>query len=136
MTTDAAPPSTTGTAEELWALADRLFAAIEAGDIDAVDGLYDEDVRVWSNTDPREMDVKRSLNVLRWLTSRLANRRYDIRRRELLPDGFLQEHTLRGTAPDGTEIAMPACLIVTVRDGKILRIHEYLDPSQVASLTV
>ena len=53
----------------------------------------------------------------------------------VLPDGFLQEHVLRGTAPDGSEIAMPACLVVTVRDGRFLRIHEYLDASQVAALS-
>ncbi len=45
----------------------------------------------------------------------------------------LQE--LRGTAPDGTTIAMPACLIVTIRDGRIARIHEYLDPSAVTALS-
>jgi ketosteroid isomerase-like protein len=123
-----------GEHDELWALADRLFAAIEAGNLDAVAALYDDDLRVWSNVDGRELDRERALKLLRWLTTKLDDRRYEIRRREVLPDGFLQEHVLRGTAPDGSEIAMPACLVVTVRDGRFVRIHEYLDASQVAAL--
>jgi ketosteroid isomerase-like protein len=31
-------------------VADRLFAAIEAGDIDAVRELYHPDIAVWHNT--------------------------------------------------------------------------------------
>ena len=135
MTNDAAPAPAEGATEDVWVLADQLCAAIEAGDIDAVESLYDDELRVWSNVDNREMDRRRALNVLRWLTSRLDNRRYHIRRREVLPDGFLQEHTLCGTAADGTEIAMPACLVVTLRDGRFVRIHEYLDASQIAPLS-
>ena len=135
MSSDPAPPAPDAAPADVLALADRLFAAIEAGDIDAVGDLYDEDVRVWTNIDPRERDLRRSLNVLRWLTSHLQDIRYEIRRRDALPDGFLQEHTLRGTVPDGSEVAMPACLVVTVRDGRIVRIHEYLDPSPLSSLT-
>ncbi len=130
------PPSApaAGPHDDLWRLADRLFAAIETGDLDAIAELYDDDLRVWSNVDGRELDRDRALKLLRWLTTKLDARRYEIRRREALPDGFVQEHVLRGAAPDGSEIAMPACLVVTVRDGRFVRIHEYLDPSQVAAL--
>ncbi len=72
---------------------------------------------------------ERSLRVLEWLCSRLDARRYEVTRRELIPGGFLQEHVLHGTAPDGSAVAMPACLVVTVADGRITRINEYLDPA-------
>jgi ketosteroid isomerase-like protein len=53
----------------------------------------------------------------------------------VIDGGFLQEHVLRGTAPGGQVVAMPACIIATVADGRITRIHEYLDPAGVAALT-
>ncbi len=53
----------------------------------------------------------------------------------MIPGGFLQEHVLHGTAPDGTAVAMPACIIATVGDARISRMHEYLDPAGVAALS-
>jgi len=117
------------------ALAERLCAAIEAGDLDAVSALYRDDFVAWSNHDDREADKARSLRTLGWLCSRLSNRHYDVRRRLALPDGYLQEHVLRGTAPDGSPVAMPACLVATTADGQIVRINEYLDPAGVAALS-
>jgi len=58
-----------------------------------------------------------------------------VTRRQVIDGGFLQEHVLRGTAPNGQTVAMPACIIATVSDGRITRIHEYLDPAGVAALT-
>ena len=52
----------------------------------------------------------------------------------MLPDGFLQQHILRGTAPDGTALEVPAILRIYCTDGTIRRIEEYLDTAQVASL--
>jgi ketosteroid isomerase-like protein len=72
---------------------------------------------------------------LTWLCDHLADRRYDVTRRQVIDGGFLQEHVLRGTAPGGQVVAMPACIIATVVDGRITRIHEYLDPAGVAALT-
>ncbi len=118
-----------------WALADRLCAAIEAGDLDAVSDCYADDFVSWGNIDDREADKERSLRLLGWLCAKLADRRYEIRRRERIPGGFLQEHVLTGTAPDGSAVAMPACLVVTVAGDHIVRINEYLDPAGVAALS-
>src|SRR3954452_18391980 len=123
------------TDDETFALADRMFSAIEQGDLDALRGCYAPDVVVWANIDQREMGIDQSMRVLGWLCSKLADRRYQVTRRELIAGGFLQEHVLHGTAPDGTIIAMPACLVVTVTDGRISRIHEYLDRAGVAALS-
>jgi len=58
------------------------------------------------------------LDLVRRFAAKLGDRRYDVSRRDLIPGGFLQEHVLRGTAPDGTTIAMPACIIAAVADGR------------------
>ena len=121
--------------QDTLALADRLFAAIEAGDLDAVSTCYADDVEVWANFDDRTLDKDGSLRAIGWLCAKLADRRYDVRRRELLPDGFVQEHRLCGIVPDGTEVSVPVCLVATVTGGRISRLNEYLDPAWAASLS-
>ena len=123
------------TDDETLALADRMFAAIEAGDLDAVRETYDPDIVVWANFDDRSQDLERSLRVLGWLCSKLADRRYEVKRRDVIPGGFLQEHVLHGTAPDGSTVAMPACIVASVEAGLITRINEYLDPVGVRALS-
>jgi ketosteroid isomerase-like protein len=115
-------------------LADRLFAAIEAGDTATVSALYAPDVKVWHNYDQIEQDRDANLAVLGWMSKRVKGIRYEEIRREVLPDGFLQQHILRGTAPDGSALEVPAILRIYCADGVIGRIEEYLDTAQVSSL--
>lgn len=122
------------TDEETLALADRMFRCIEAGDLEGLRALYADDIVVWANFDGQEQDLESSMKILRWLCRTLTDRHYEVRRRELIPGGFLQEHVLRGTAPDGTAIAMPACIVATIADGRVTRVHEYLDPAGVVAL--
>lgn len=122
-------------AEAHLALADRLCAAIEAGDTASVESLYDPLVRIWHNTDNLEQSRDRNMAVLRWMTRTLRAIRYDVIRREALPDGFLQQHVLRATLPDGSALAMPACIIARVDNGLIVRLDEYLDGRTVDALS-
>jgi len=123
------------TDDETLALAERMFRAIEIGDLDDLRELYDPDIVVWANFDDREQDIDGSMRLLGWLCAKLSDRRYDVKRRDVIPGGFLQEHVLRGTAPDGSEVAMPACIVATVVDGRITRVNEYLDPTGVGALS-
>jgi len=122
------------TAEEKLALADRLFGAIEAGDVDAVRGCYAPDARIWHNFDDAEQDVEQNLATLRWMCGRLADRRYDVSRREVLDDGVLQLHVLRGTTRSGEAFALPAAILVSMAGGRVTRIDEYLDRAATTSL--
>ena len=115
-------------------VADRLFAAIEAGDLDAVRALHAPDAVVWHNTDGVEQTVEQNLRVLRWVVDNLADRRYEEVRRTSTPSGFVQQHVLRCTRPDGERVEVPACLVVTCDAGRITRLEEYLDSGHVARL--
>ena len=55
-------------------------------------------------------------------------------RREALPDGFLQQHVLEATLPDGTKWAMDACCVIRMKDGLIVRLDEYIDSAQSGAL--
>ncbi|MCU0268852.1 MAG: nuclear transport factor 2 family protein [Acidimicrobiales bacterium] len=114
-------------------LAERMCRAIESADLDALQACYHPDLVTWTNTGG-EVDRARSLEMVGWLCRKLADRHYDVHRRVALPDGFLQQHVLRGTAPDGRAVAMPACIVGIVRDGRIARMDEYLDPTALSAL--
>ena len=120
---------------EVLDLAERMFRAIEAGDLETLRPIYADDFVAWSNFDDATKDVDATMSVLGWMCHKLADRRYDVVRREPIAGGFLQQHVLRGTAPDGTAVAMPACVVAVVADGRVTRIDEYLDPSALAALS-
>jgi len=112
-------------------IADRLFAAIEAGDVDTVGDLYADDVVVWHNFDQATQTKEQSLAVLRWMTKNLADRRYEVVARFAVEGGFVQQHTLYVTYENGFVGQMDVCFIGYVRDGKLSRIYEYFDTGQI-----
>jgi ketosteroid isomerase-like protein len=114
------------------AVATALFAAIEAGDLDAVRRLYAPDVAVWHNVTGRTQSREENLALLRSFTGRVQGLRYEVLGRDLFPGGFVQRHVLHARLPDGTQLAFPVCLVVYVADGRIERLFEYLDAAAVA----
>jgi ketosteroid isomerase-like protein len=128
-------PAATETAADAGALADRLFAAIERGDIDAVRAVYSPDVVVWHNNDEVEQGLEENLRVLGWVIANLDDRRYEDVRRWVTDTGFVQQHVLRFTRRDGVRQEIPACLVARCEGGRITRIDEYLDSAHVARIT-
>jgi ketosteroid isomerase-like protein len=110
-------------------LADRLFGAIAEGDLDTFRGCLDDDLVVWTSFDDREAGYDDVVKLIAWMSGAIGELRYDVVRREVLPDGFLQQHVLRGRGPRGDVIAMPACVVTQLRDGRVARMEEYLDPA-------
>ncbi len=114
-------------------LADRLFAAIAANDLDALrNDVYSPDVVVWHNNDNHEQRLEENLKVLNWISRNITDRRYEAVRRQATDTGFVEQHVLRGTTADGTQLEVPACLVVTVENDRISRIDEYLDSAALA----
>jgi ketosteroid isomerase-like protein len=112
-------------------VAERLFAAIEAGDVEAVRSVYAPDAEIWHNHDGVAQSVDENLRVLGWLVTRCSDLRYTEVRRSATDGGFVQQHVLRLTSPAGEALAIPACIVGTVVDGRIARIDEYLDSAQI-----
>jgi ketosteroid isomerase-like protein len=123
------------TPAEIDALADRFMSAIQSGDTETVRTCYDPDAKIWHNNDGLEQSVEQNLKVLAWMARKLPERHYNVLRRETLADGFLQQHILEATLPDGTSWAMPACVVVRMAGGKITRLDEYLDSAHAAALS-
>ena len=115
-------------------LADRFFTAIPKGDLETVRAIYAPDALIWHNNDQTTQSVEQNLQVLAWVTKNIAGLRYEEIRRHVTPGGFVQQHVLRGTAPNGKPLEVPACILCSVKDGRITRLDEYLDSAQIAVL--
>lgn len=112
---------------EIDALATRFFAAIETGDAETIGRLYAEDAQVWHNVSGAAQSREENLRLLAYLAKRIRGWRYDDVRRRCFPDGFVQQHVLRGHNTRGEAVAVAACIVAEVADGCIVRIDEYLD---------
>lgn len=120
------------TENEVRALAKRFFDAVENGDVDTVGSCYSDDAIIWHNTDSIGTSREDNLAVLRGMVGRISDRVYDDRQVEVFDRGFVQQHVLRGTRKDGERLALPACIICRLKDGKIARLDEYFDSAHVA----
>lgn len=112
----------------------RFFAALEAGDIEALRAIYAPDALIWHNDDLVEQSVEDNLKVLQGLHRAVSGLRYDVIRRAPVADGVLQQHVLRGTLSNGAEAELHAAMYLQVRDGRITRIEEYLDSGKRAAI--
>ena len=122
------------TPAEIDALADRMFAAIEAGDVDTVRSIYADDVTVWHNFDDADQNREQNLRTLGWMHAHVTGLRYTDVRRLVLDHGFVQQHVLKATARNGVEMSIPAMLHIHCAGGRITRVEEYLDPAQAAAM--
>ena len=124
------------TEQQTLAFAEKFMAAIETGDSATVRDCYAPDAKIWHNNDNVEQTVDQNMKVLAWFARKLPERRYRVVRRDALKDGFLQQHVLEATLPDGKAWKMSACVIVRLQGGKIVRLDEYLDSAQAGALSV
>jgi ketosteroid isomerase-like protein len=126
--------ATDTTSADILAFAERFLAAIQAGDGEAVRACYAPDAKIWHNIDGIEQSVDDNLKSLRWFVRKLPDRFYRLQRREAISDGFMQQHVLEATLPDGTPWKMSACVVVQMKDGVITRLDEYLDSAETRAL--
>ena len=115
-------------------LARHFMSVLEEGDVDAARACLQPNARIWHNFDDKEQTVDENMAVLEWMKRKSRKRTYNITHLEEITGGYLQQHILTIESTKGTSMSMHACVVVRVRDGKIERIEEYLDPAAVADL--
>jgi len=122
------------TEQETLDFAEKFIGAIQSGDVATVRACYAPDAKLWHNSDRIEQTVDQNMAVLDWFIKTLPDRNYRVIRREALSDGFLQQHVLEATLPDGTAWSMDACCVIKIENGLIIRLDEYLDSGQAKAL--
>lgn len=122
------------TPTEHLALADAFFAAIERADLDRVRAIYADDAVIWHAHTGKTQSREENVALLAQAVPAIRGFRYEEVRRIATADGFVEQHVLRGTAPNGTPLEVPACIVVRVAGGRIARLDEYLDSKSLAPL--
>ncbi|MBI5504209.1 MAG: nuclear transport factor 2 family protein [Deltaproteobacteria bacterium] len=115
-------------------LADRLFLALEAGDLDAVRALHAPHALVWHNNDRIEQSREENMASLAAFVGASRSRFYEVTRREPFHGGFFQQHVLRVESHAGETFEVPACVVCLIEDGRITRLDEYFDSAQIGEL--
>jgi ketosteroid isomerase-like protein len=111
-------------------VADRFFAGLESGDLDAVADCYAPDARIWHNFDEIVMTPRQNAESLKAFFEDFPVREYlDVRRSALAGDGLLQQHVLRLVRKDGKSIDWPGCIIFKFNGPRIAQLEEYVDMS-------
>jgi len=120
--------------EDVFAFADRFMDALNVGDPQLVREFYAPDATVWHNFDNVDQPIDENMKLLGWMVRKAPSRRYRVLRREIVPGGWFQQHVLEAQLSGGREMKLYACCVITLSDGRIRRIEEYVDPAQTAVL--
>lgn len=110
-----------------------LFEAFATGDETRVRALCTPDLRARQNNNP-PMDLDTLLGFSQSVLRVVDNFRYEDARRSATATGFVEEHNVRGTLPDGSTLDLAVCVVADVRDGKVCDLREYLDVAAAAGL--
>ena len=119
--------------DDIRAMAQRLFDAIEAGDIETMRESFTPDAEIWHNTDELIVTRDDTAQTLTGMVARIKDRKYADRRLTTFPGGFVQQHVLTGKrVHDDGEVRLPCAIVCKVENGKITRLDEYFDSAHVA----
>lgn len=120
--------------EAALAAGERLFHTVEHGDLEDLWQIFGDGAVVWHNTDEALTDVATSIRNLRTIRASAREFRYVDIRRQPTPRGFVQQHTLLLTMPDGRRIRDLCCCLCDVVDGRITRMDAYHDSAATGAM--
>lgn len=123
MTTTGTTPPTADTA----AVIDRLYDALARGDVAGARASVTDDLVVWHSFDQVAIGLDEVLVAWEQLVSGFPERAFVDVRRSAVPGGWVQRHTMVATSAAGARVAWPLCLFVTLREGLVARMDEYID---------
>jgi ketosteroid isomerase-like protein len=114
-------------------IARAFFVATAAGDKTAIRAICSPDLKASQNGAP-PMDVDALARFAAAVKRAVPDFRYENAVRSDTPTGFVEEHDVCGTLPDGTAMRLVVCVVADVAEGKITSLREYLDSAAAAGL--
>ncbi len=109
---------------------DRFFEAVERGDWGTLDALYADDLSVWHNFSDEVQTKEENIASLR-RSRAVAAWNYVVAERIVIGDRVIQRHAARIQIEGHPELLCHAVLFITVREGQIAHIDEYLDTAAI-----
>lgn len=114
-------------------LSESLFAAFAACDDGAVHKLCASDFRA-SQNGGLAMDLDTLLGFNTAVHTAVRDFRYEKAVRSATATGFVEEHAVRGTLPDGSRLDLQVCVVAEVSGGKVTALREYFDSKAAEGL--
>ena len=110
-----------------------LFEGIASGDFDAVRKLCAGEFRA-SQNGGAAMDLESLLGFSARVLKVVRGFRYEDAVRSATGTGFVEEHAVRGTLADGSQLNLAVCVVASVSEGKITELREYFDSKGAEAL--
>lgn len=110
-------------------IVDAFIAAMEAGDADAAESLLHSDIQVYYNFMP-SLPKPEFIELQRKVDS-AATRKLTLIERQVAGNRVIQRHQLCLTTHAGVVNIIDAALFLTVENGLITEMGEYLDSAQL-----
>ena len=108
-------------------LAEKLFRAFERNDTDAILECCEPDARFTQNGRGGST-VAELVPSFATMSERIGHHRYSEVRREVFDGGFVEEHRVTSTLPDGSPMDAVVCVVGRVGpSGKLVELAEYAD---------
>lgn len=114
-------------------LCEALFGAFAEGNEDAIRQLCAEDLVAIQNGAP-PMKLNALVRFTLAVKAKVPDFHYEDAMRSMTASGFVEEHNVCGTLPNGEPLRIAACVVGEVSQGKITQLREYLDTGAAAGL--
>jgi ketosteroid isomerase-like protein len=118
---------------EMIKIARRFFTALEVNDLESAAALCADTFQGSQNGRPA-MDLATLMQFTAAVHSVVPDFRYENAVRTATETGFVEEHDVCGTLPDGSTFKLILCVVGEVEGGKITRLREYVDTGAAAGL--
>ena len=116
-------------------IAAQIAKSAATQDLSLFRGVFAEDAIWWHAFGDRVVSVEDSLAYFQLVLNVTENLRYEDVRITETPSGYIDQHYVRANMPDGTQVSMPAVMVVTVENGKVVRLDEYVEAFAGAPIT-
>lgn len=110
-----------------------LFEAFASGDDAAARNLCAHDLQA-SQNNGAPMNIDTLLQFSAAFKRIAQNFRYEQVVCSTTDTGFVEEHSVRATLPDGSELDLAVCIVAEISAGKITKLREYFDSAAVAAV--
>jgi ketosteroid isomerase-like protein len=117
--------------DDVLATVEQFVAALTTGDAATLYALFTDDAVIWHNYDQVGQPAREALAALAGLV--VLQPRYEIAGRDIVDNACVQRHVVHITLPGGQPASIPAIQRISVVDGRIRRIDEYMDSAQMAA---
>jgi len=106
----------------------ELLAAVERRDFDAIAHFYADDIEIWHSFSNATAYKDGAVKMLQSLGD-FKSFSYEVQERYVDGPKVFQRHILHVTKADGQTVQIPTAAFITVKDGQIWKVFEYMDPS-------